>query len=380
MVNKRTLQKAQISVKMAKVNDITTYLEEWAPRAYQESYDNSGLITGNPNTTVNGILTTLDCTEAIVDEAIARNCNLIVAHHPILFLGLKKLTGSNYVERTLIKAIKNDICIYAIHTNLDNVHSGVNAKIANKLGLINTRILAPKRGLLSKIEAFVPQKDSAYVLQALHKAGAGNIGNYSQCSFRLAGTGTFLPNEKANPAIGRQQVQEEVQEDKLELIFPSHLQHSILSALKAAHPYEEVAYYVQQLENQHQEVGSGQIGQLASPLSSEEFLSHVKSKMNLSVIKHTELTSDRIETVAVCGGAGSFLLQNALKAKADAFITSDFKYHEFFDAEGKIMIADIGHYESEVYTKDLICEYIRENFPNIATYLSEVNTNPVQYF
>lgn len=365
---------------MTKVKDITTYLEQWAPPAYQESYDNSGLITGTHDTKIEGILTTLDCTEAVVDEAIARKCNLIVAHHPILFRGLTRLNGNNYVERTIIKAIKNDICIYAIHTNLDHVHTGVNAKIAERLGLVNTRILTPKTGLLSKIETFVPQDHTLQVLEALHHAGAGHIGNYSHCSFRVIGKGTFLPNTSAKPTIGQHNQKEEVQEDKIELIFPTHMKAGILSALKAAHPYEEVAYYVQSVQNEHQEVGSGQIGDLVQPLTQEAFLQHLKTQINVSMIKYTALTAEKIQKVAVCGGAGSFLLKDALQAGADAFVTSDFKYHEFFDAERKIMIADIGHYESEAYTKDLICAYIREKFPNIATYLSEVNTNPVQYF
>lgn len=365
---------------MAKIKDITDLLESIAPRAYQEDYDNAGLITGSPSQEVKGILCTLDCVESVIDEAIDKNCNLIVAHHPIVFRGLKQLNGKNYVERTIIKAIKNDIAIYAIHTNLDSVHTGVNKKIADKLGLENTRILAPKSSTLTKLEVFIPVDSTDKVLNALHEAGAGNIGNYSNCSFRVIGTGTFKPNEQANPTIGNQNEQEYVEENKVEVIFPSHMEGSILNVLKKAHPYEEVAYYLQALKNKNQDVGSGMIGELEVALSEEEFLAHLKKSMSLNTIKYTQSNNSSIKRVAICGGAGSFLLQAAKSAGADAFVSSDFKYHEFFDAEEKLMIADIGHYESEAFTKELLGAFISENFANIATYLSEVNTNPVKYF
>lgn len=365
---------------MAKIKDITDFLESIAPKAYQEDYDNAGLITGDPQAEVKGVLCTLDCIESIIDEAIQRDCNLIVAHHPIVFRGLKQLNGKNYVERTIIKAIKNDIAIYAIHTNLDNVEVGVNKKIAEKIGLKNTSILSPKSATLTKLEVFIPEEDTNRVLEALHESGAGNIGNYSNCSFRVVGTGTFKPNDKSNPTIGKHNEQEEVKENKVELIFPTYLKHKILSTLRKAHPYEEVAYYLQTIENKNQEVGSGMVGELEQPMESEEFLSHLKKAMQLNTIKYTPLHQGKISRVAVCGGAGSFLLRAAMGAGADAFVTSDFKYHEFFDAEGKIMIADIGHYESEVFTKELLGAFISEKFANIATYLSEVNTNPVKYF
>ncbi|MCO6360940.1 Nif3-like dinuclear metal center hexameric protein [Roseivirga pacifica] len=365
---------------MPKINDITRFLENIAPSSYQESYDNSGLITGDSSVEVTGVLISLDCIESVVDEAISKKCNLIVAHHPIVFGGLKRLTGKNYVERTVIKAIKNDIAIYAIHTNLDNVLPGVNNMIAQKIGLSNLNILAPKQGTLCKLEAFIPQENTDEALDAIHKAGAGNVGNYSQCSFRVLGTGTFMPNEEANPTIGTQNQQEYVEEHKVEVIFPQHLQGAVLAALKKAHPYEEVAYYIQHIANTNQAVGSGIIGKLAKPMTSQEFLAHLKDSMNVSVVKYTPLKDDKIETVAVCGGAGSFLLKTAKARGAQAFVSADFKYHEFFDAEGKIMIADIGHYESEVFTKELIDGFLNEKFANIATYLSEVNTNPVKYF
>ena len=365
---------------MVKIKDIISHLESIAPKAYQESYDNAGLIIGNAHTTCTGVLVTLDCIEEIVDEAIDKNCNLVVAHHPIVFKGLKQLNGKNYVERTVIKAIKNDVAIYAIHTNLDNVHHGVNAQIAKVLGLVNARILAPKSETLNKLVTFCPVDNTREVLEALHTSGAGNIGDYSDCSFKVTGTGQFKPNEDATPFLGEANRLEEVKEDRIELIYPKVLESQIISSLREAHPYEEVAFYIQTLENVNPDIGSGMIGELANPLRPEEFLTFLKEKMNLKVIRHTHVNQETISKVAVCGGAGSFLLNKTLSAKADAFVTSDFKYHEFFDAEGKLMIADVGHYESEIFTKDLLHSFLTEKFPNIATYLSGVNTNPVQYF
>ncbi|MTI30672.1 Nif3-like dinuclear metal center hexameric protein [Xanthovirga aplysinae] len=363
---------------MIKIKDLIKVLEEWAPPAFQEAYDNSGLITGESKAELKGALICLDSTEEVVEEAISRNCNLIIAHHPIIFKGLKRLTGSNYIERTIQKAIKNDIAIYAIHTNLDNVHLGVNQKISEIIGLRNCRVLAPKKGNLSKLTTFIPVKDTSKVMDAIHLAGAGMIGNYKNCSFSVEGTGTFMPIQGANPTIGSQNEQEQVHENRIEVIFPSHLESGVLAALKAHHPYEEVAYYLTPLNNKNQEVGSGMIGNLEKPMAGKEFLLYLKEKMNLSCIRHTAITGE-IKKVALCGGAGSFLLPKAINQQADIFITGDFKYHEFFDAEGRILIADIGHYESEVFTKDLIYEYLSEKFTNIALYLSQKVTNPISY-
>lgn len=364
---------------MLKIKDITNYLEEWAPPAYQESYDNSGLLCGNDQVELKGALISLDMTEEIVDEAIERGCNLLIAHHPIIFKGLKSLTGRNYVERTVIKAIKHDIALYAIHTNLDNIHTGVNRKIADKIGLKETKILAPKKGLLRQLSVFVPKENTQEVLQALYAAGAGQIGNYSNCSFRVQGTGTFKPEEAANPTIGQQHQQEEVDEERLELIFPAYKTGKVLQAMLDSHPYEEVAHFLHSLDNAYQETGSGMVGNLPEPMKAEDFLQHLKSSMQLSCIRHTALPHKPVQRIAVCGGAGSFLLGAAKAADADFFVTADFKYHEFFDAEGRIVIADIGHYESEIYTKELIYENLRENFSNIALYLSELSTNPISY-
>jgi dinuclear metal center YbgI/SA1388 family protein len=362
-----------------KVKDVTAFLETIAPRAYQESYDNSGLLTGSLSNDVTGILVTLDCTEPVVQEAIDKKCNLIVAHHPIIFRGLKKITGSNYVERTVLKAIRNDISIYAIHTNLDNVHVGVNKKIAEKIGLKNVRILQPKSGTLSKLVTFIPQQNTDEVLQALHNAGAGNIGNYDQCSFSIQGTGTFRPNEQANPAIGEKLKQEYVSENRVEVIYPTYLENSIVGALRKSHPYEEVAYYITSLGNDNQEVGSGMVGELETPLEPMEFLKRLKGSMGLSVVRHTRLLDKLVKKVAVCGGAGSFLLSQAIQSGAQAYVSADFKYHEFFDAEDRIIVADIGHYESEVYTKELLQEVLTKKFPTFAINFSSTVTNPISY-
>ena len=362
-----------------KIKELTSYLESFAPVAYQESYDNSGLIVGDANKDITGVLITLDVNELVLDEAVSTGCNLIVAHHPIIFKGLKRLTGKSYVERTVMAAIKNDVAIYAIHTNLDNVHTGVNRKISELLELSNTRVLVPKNETLGKLTTFIPSDKTEEVLSAIHEAGAGSIGDYDSCSFRVAGTGAFRPNESADPYIGSANELEKVEEDRVEVIFPLPIQKKVISALKKAHPYEEVAYYLHVLENENPEVGSGMIGNLPWEMEGKAFIPYLKEKMNLEVVRSTFFIKRSIKKVAVCGGSGSFLLKAAIAAGADAFVSADFKYHEFFDADGKILIADIGHYESEVYTKDLIYALLSEKFSNIALRLSKVNTNPIHY-
>ena len=363
-----------------KLSHLTSYLESLAPLAYQEDYDNSGLIVGNPDAEVLQALLSLDCTEAIVDEAIAKGCQVIISHHPIVFRGLKKFTGKTYVERVVAKAIKNDIAIYAIHTNLDNVAEGVNAKICEILELTNLRILAPKNGLLKKLVTYVPQDKAEQVRNALFHAGAGNIGNYSECSFNGDGTGTFKGAENTNPYVGEPGKRHYESEVRIETVYPAAIESKLLMALFLAHPYEEVAYDLYNLTNQHQQVGSGMIGELEEELSEEEFLFVIRQNMAARVIRHTALTGKKVKRVAVCGGAGGFLLKNAIAAGADIFVTADFKYHEFFDAEGRILIADIGHFESEQFTSQLLYEIIKKKFPNFAVRLTEINTNPVKYF
>ncbi len=373
-----------------KIKEITQYLETIAPPQYQEGYDNSGLIVGDPNTEVTGVLVSLDCIETIIDEAIERGCNLIVAHHPIVFKGLKRFTGKNYVERTIIKALKNDIAIYAIHTNLDNMlYAGVNGRICERLGLTNCRILAPKRQMLKKLTTFVPSPQTQIVLDALFAAGAGQIGKYKNCSFRTEGVGTFLPTDDAMPTIGTVGENEEVLETRIEVIFDSFLERKILSTLRQAHPYEEVAYYIHILENENQEVGSGMIGEISSKLPSGaggtegvdelRFLEFLKEKMGASCVKYTALLGKKVKKVAVCGGAGGFLLSNAIAAGADIFVTADYKYHEFFDADGKIVIADIGHFESEQFTIDLLNEVLKKEFEKLNVFSTKKVTNPVNY-
>ncbi|MBN3583551.1 Nif3-like dinuclear metal center hexameric protein [Algoriphagus aestuarii] len=362
-----------------KIGDLISWLESFAPPAYQESYDNATLITGDRNTELTGVLCTLDCTEEVVNEAISLGANLIVAHHPIVFKGLKSFTGKNYVERTVIKAIKHDIAIFAIHTNLDHVANGVNKRISDRLGLQNTKILQPKKQLLSKLEFFVPAESKEKVLSAIFNAGAGKIGEYSDCSFQSTGTGTFTPSHDANPAIGEKGKPESLEEIKAEVLVSNHLLGRVLGVLKSNHPYEEVAYYVTSLENENQEVGAGMVGELIEAMDSIEFLDYLKDKMELKVIKHTALLQRKIKKVAVCGGAGIFLLNDAKRANADVFITSDVKYHEFFDTEEKLILCDIGHYESEIFTKELLGELLSQNFPNIALYLTKVVTNPTSY-
>lgn len=362
-----------------KVNDVITFLASVAPPAYQESYDNAGLITGDPQWEVKGVLVTLDCTEPVVDEALAAGANLIVAHHPILFRGIKRLTGATYVERTLIRAIRNDVAIYAIHTNLDNVLGGVNSKIAEKVGLVNTRILLPKKDTLAKLVTFVPHENAGSVLSALHEAGAGQIGNYKNCSFRVSGQGAFMPVEGASPHIGEKDRLEIVDETRIEVIFPAWREGQVLEALRKSHPYEEIAYYLTALANENQEVGSGLIGELAEPQEPMEFLRRLKISMDLPMIRHTRIPGRKISKIAVCGGAGSFLLSRAIQAGADAFISADFKYHEFFDADNRILVADIGHYESEIHTKELLATLLTKKFHTFASNFSKTVTNPISY-
>ncbi len=365
---------------MPTVHDICTLLEKLAPTVYQENYDNAGLLVGDRKRKLSGVLLTLDITEEVIDDAIAKNANMIVAHHPIIFKGLKRLTGSNYIERTVIKAIQNNIALYALHTNLDSVQGGVNTKICEKLGLQNVQTLSPTKGNLVKLVTFTPVSHVDEVNEALFNVGCGHIGNYDKCSFLTEGMGTFRPLEKATPFVGAQNELHKEKEIRTETILPIHLQQQAIAALKKAHPYEEVAYDVYPLQNANPTVGIGCVGELSETMKVEDFLQKVKETFDLKVIRHTNLCKKMIKKVAVCGGSGSFLLQNALHENADIFITGDFKYHEFFDAEKRIIIADIGHYESERCSLEIFNELITENFTNFATYFTNVNTNPINYF
>jgi dinuclear metal center YbgI/SA1388 family protein len=361
------------------LNALIRALESWAPTALQESYDNSGLITGHPEQEVTGVLISLDVTEAILDEAKAKGCNVIVSHHPIVFSGLKRLTGKTEVERIIIRSIREGIALYAIHTNLDNVAHGVNHAIATRLGLEDCRILSPMQGRIRQLVTYVPEAQAEAVRNALFAAGAGKIGNYSECSFNQLGTGSFKPESGANPVIGQTGQRQLEREERIELIYPDWLERDVMQALRSSHPYEEIAYQTWTLANNHQDIGAGMLGKLPAPIKSTEFLDSLKSTMKASVIRHTALVRETVERIAVCGGSGSFLLPAAIAAGADLFLTADFKYHQFFDAEDKLIVADIGHFETEQFTIDLVTDFLRGKFTTFAVRATELNTNPVHY-
>ena len=362
-----------------KLRELTNFLETLAPLGYQEDYDNSGLIVGDPDQEIKGAIISLDCTEAVLHEAISQGFNLVISHHPIVFKGLKKFNGKNYVERVVMKAIQNGVALYAIHTNFDNVLEGVNKKICDKLGVREPHILKPRNGELKKLVTFCPEKDAENVRNAMFNAGGGWIGNYSECSYNAEGFGTFKAGEGAEPYVGEIGRRHSEPEIRIEIIYPGYIERKLLAALIDAHPYEEVSYDLYPLSNSYQQVGSGMIGNLETDHDELEFLKFVKQKLNAKVIRHTAVTGKKIRRVAVCGGAGSFLLNNAISAGADIFITSDFKYHEFFDAEEKLIIADVGHFESEQFTQELLLDLITEKFRNFALRLTTQNTNPINY-
>jgi len=362
------------------VKDVIDILEELAPQKYAEDFDNTGLLVGDLKQKINGILVTLDTLESVIDEAIENDCNLIVSFHPIIFSGIKKITGKTYVERVVQKAIKHDISIFAIHTALDNSFNGVNAMIAEKLQLKNKRILIPQKNTIKKLVTFVPTKHSEAVRNALFNAGAGEIGNYSNCSFNIEGKGSFKGNDDSNPVIGKKgeiHFEEEVQ---IGITFGKHLQNNILNALFAAHPYEEVAYEITTLENTNQHIGMGMIGALDNEMEESEFLDFLKLNMKVEIIRHSDLLQKKIKRVAVLGGSGSFAIDAAKALKADVFITADLKYHDFFKAENDIVLMDIGHYESEQFTKELLHSFLTKKITNFAIVLSQINTNPISYF
>jgi dinuclear metal center YbgI/SA1388 family protein len=363
-----------------KIADIISCLETLAPTASQESYDNCGLLTGTGDQKCTGVLISLDGIEEVIREAAAKKCNLVVCHHPIIFGGLKKITGSNYVEKAIITAIKNDIAIYAIHTNLDNTLHGVNAAMADKLGLVNRKILLSKKSTLKKLHTFVPVTDFEKVRDAVFNAGAGDIGDYSEAGFSVQGEGSFKAGAKANPYIGEIGKRHYENEVRFETIFPAYLQGQVVSALHRSHPYEEVAYDIIDLANANERIGSGLIGELRAETDEQIFLSTIKQAFHLAVIRHTRLLHNPVKRIALCGGAGSFLIPNALAAGADFYITADVKYHEFFDTNDKMVLADIGHFESEQFTTDLLLEILLKKFPTFAVLKSQIRTNPVQYF
>jgi len=368
------------------IKDVIESLEQLSPLAYAEDFDNVGLLVGNSETEVTGILVTLDTLESVVEEAIKTKCNLIVSFHPIIFKGLKKLTGKSYVERTVIKAIKNEIAIFSIHTALDNAKKGVNDIISNKLGLTNKRILIPKKAVIKKLSTYVPKKQAGQLRQALFSVGAGSIGNYDSCSFNTKGLGTYRGNDFSNPTIGKRGQLHEGKEINISITFSKHLESKILATLFKHHPYEEVAYEITTLDNQHQHIGMGMVGELKKPVETTGFLTNLKTLFNIPTIRHSEISSNRINKVAVLGGSGSFAISAAKRAGADILVTADLKYHDFFSAEKNIILADIGHYESEQFTKNFLVDYLSKKITNFApafptgkVILSTTNTNPVKY-
>ncbi|WP_431164463.1 Nif3-like dinuclear metal center hexameric protein [Tenacibaculum halocynthiae] len=361
------------------IRDITNYIEQLAPLSYAEDFDNVGLLIGSYSTEVKGVLVTLDTLEKTIDEAIAKKCNLIISFHPIIFSGLKKLNGNNYVERVVLKAIQNNIAIYATHTALDNVQNGVSAKMCEVLGLQNIKTLIPKKGTIKKLTTYVPINNANSLREQLFNVGAGTIGNYDNCSFSMDGKSSFKGNESSNPKIGKKGELTFEEEACISITFDSYLEGKILNTLFNNHPYEEVAYEIITLNNKNQHVGMGMIGEFSSEMNENEFLRFVKKTFKTDCVRHSELLNKSIKKVAVLGGSGSFAINNAIRAKADAYISSDFKYHEFFKAEKKILLADVGHYESEQFTKNILVDYLSKKFSTFAIILSEESTNPIYY-
>ncbi|WP_179343882.1 Nif3-like dinuclear metal center hexameric protein [Winogradskyella ursingii] len=361
------------------VQDVIDHLHDLAPLAYAEDFDNVGLLVGDKKQTVSGVLVTLDTLEAVVDEAIKSNCNLIVSFHPIIFKGLKKLTGKTYVERVVIKAIQNNIAIFSIHTALDNALNGVNSIICDQLGLKKKSILIPQSGTIKKLQTYVPKENADNLREALFNSGAGTIGNYESCSFNLEGKGTYLGNENSNPVVGEKGKLQTEEETLISVTFKKHLESQILNTLFKAHPYEEVAYEITTLENTNQHIGIGMIGELENAMDEKDCLEYIKNKMNTEAIRHSKFLNKPIKKIAVLGGSGSFAINAAKSAGAELFVTADLKYHDFFTAENNILLADIGHYESEQFTKTFLVDYLSKKITNFAIILSKTNTNPVKY-
>jgi dinuclear metal center YbgI/SA1388 family protein len=363
-----------------RIKELTAALEAWAPRSLQEDYDNSGLQVGDPEAVVESALVCLDCTEAVVEEAARLGCGLIISHHPVIFRGLKSLSGNSYVERTILAAIKHGIALYAIHTNLDNVASGVNAEIAARLGLKKLRVLEPKSGQLRKMVVYVPVERAEAVRAAMFQAGAGRIGNYDECSFNGEGIGTFRAGEGTMPHVGQQGVRHSEPEHRIEVVVPTASVAAVVTAMVNAHPYEEVAYDLIPVMNVHPDIGAGLVGELDKPLEESRFLAQVKQAFGLQVIRHTKLLGKPVQKVALCGGSGAFLIGKAKAAGVDAYLTGDVKYHEFFDADSKLLLADIGHYGSEQFTMNLIQRRLGELFPTFAVRLTENVTDPIYHY
>lgn len=362
-----------------KIKEVISALEMFAPLPLQDGFDNAGLQIGLTDVEATGALLCLDVTEAVIDEAVSMGYNLIVAHHPLLFKGYKSITGKDYVERCIMKAIKHDIVIFAMHTNLDNALQGVNYKIAEKLGLQHVAILDTRENSLLKLVTFVPKEQAEAVRQALFNAGCGCIGNYDSCSYNVEGTGTFRAGKDTNPycgEIGKLHTEKEV---RIETVLPSFRKQTVTKALIEAHPYEEPAYDFYPLANRWMQAGAGVVGELAEAMNETDFLQSVKHTFGAGCVKHSRLTGKKIRKVALCGGAGAFLLPKAAALQADAFITGEVKYHDYFSYESSILITEIGHYESEQYTTEIFQTILKEHFPGLNTQITRIDTNPIKY-
>ena len=362
-----------------KIHQITQILEAWAPLHYAEDFDNVGLLVGNPNDEASGILVTHDCLEEVVDEAIDKDCNLIVCFHPILFKGLKRFTGNSHVVRAVRKAIKSDVAIYTIHTALDNQAYGVSFGLSQSLGLTNTSVLLPKEDTLKKLNFYVPKAQAEHVRNALFAAGAGKLGSYDECSFSLDGEGSFRPSQNSAPYVGIKGERHIEKEIQIQMVFQKHLASQIIETLMASHPYEEVAYEITALANSNQNLGMGMIGHLPKRMKPISFLNFVKNILKTPSILHSHFGTNSIERVAVLAGSGSFAIEAAKSKKADAYITADLKYHDFYEGNQSFLLVDAGHYETEQHTKKLIHSYLTEKLPSFAILLSEVDTNPIKY-
>jgi len=363
-----------------KIKEVTNFLENIAPLSLQETYDNSGLLIGDPETEFLKALVCLDITSEVIDEAIKKKCNLIISHHPLIFGKLSKITPHNPSGQCIIKAIKNDIAVYAIHTNFDNIYAGVNAILCKKLGIENFKILKPKQQILKKLITFCPVFEADKVRNALFNAGAGHIGNYDSCSYNTIGKGTFQALEDTKPFVGTKNKLHFEEEIRIETIFPSYLEKEIINALLSSHPYEEVAYDIYSLDNEFSKVGEGMIGELKESTEITDFFDKIKKTLGTGIIKHSKFIQKKVKKIAVCGGSGDFLIKDALSMGADIFLTADLKYHQFFEGQEKMIVADIGHFESEQFTKEIIVDFLNKKFPTFAFLNSYVNTNSVNYF
>ena len=361
------------------IRQIIQAIEEFAPTALQENYDNCGLQIGDPEAMTSGVLLSIDVTEEVVEEAINKNINLIIAHHPLLFKGVKSITGSTCVERIIIKAIQHQVAIYASHTCMDNVREGVNQKIAQKIGLEDTTVLDPVSDKLLKLRVYVPIDYASEIRTALFSAGIGHIGKYDHCSFNAEGEGSFKAGETCSPFRGKIGQLHYEKETCIETVLPAYLKTKAIQLLQKVHPYEEPAFDIISLQNQWEGAGSGLIGKLPSAMDERSFLQHIKETFHLSTLKHYPLHNRPIKTVALCGGAGAFLIKQAVNKGADIFLTGEIKYHDYLDYQSQIVLSEIGHYESEQYTKEIFYDIITKKFPTFATYYSMVETNPINY-